>query len=647
MPQFRVRAMMDIVEEEAKKTYTEFKADYYTTDLNRVLKDPEVDAVYVCTHHNNHVPISISAAEAGKHIFCEKPLALTIEECRRMEETVKETRVQFMMGFPQRFSTLSQKAKELVPTDQTGVPKRYKKRLVTKDERQSKQTVTETREMAKTEKPNILFIFTDQHRLSAVGCYGETPCQTPNIDKLAQTGIRFETAYTVCPVCSPARATVMTGLYPHSHGVCSNVHNLGASVHELTDRPELLSRQLLALGYTCGYSGKWHLGTDRKTAFGSYNRPTLPKDVGFKGQSFPGHGGGGFNYPEYRQYLAEHGYEHKVTQPKEQGSRAFGRLTGVLEGPVESTVPYFLAENSINLMEQAGKAGQPFFVWHNFWGPHGPYFTTREFYDLYANVEIPEWPNFRWPSRAINGPHQVKIHPRAEQLTWEDWVEAIRYYYAFTSLIDSQIGRMVHCLDRTGQRQNTIIIFTADHGQALGSHGGLVDKGWHHFEEIQRIPFIVCMPETYYGEGLKPGDVLQEWVSLADVYPTILEFAGTDRRQVERHGRSIVPLLRREQVSWREAIFVEFNGVNSLAASMVSVRKRNLKYGWNCSNRDELYDLKADPHETTNLIHDPKHADAVIDMRKLIEAWMTEKQYPGMRTYQRSRQLTKHIWKKW
>jgi arylsulfatase A-like enzyme len=491
--------------------------------------------------------------------------------------------------------------------------------------------------MPQNSKPNILFIFTDQHRLSAVGCYGETPCQTPSIDRLAETGLRFETAYTVCPVCSPARSTLMTGVYPHTNGVCSNVHDLGASVHELTDRPDLLSRRMQSLGYRCGYSGKWHLGTDRETAFGSYNQRTLPKDVGFSGQNFPGHGGGGFRYPEYQQYLAEHGWEHEVKRARDPEVDLFYRSIGILQGPIESTVPYFLAENSINLMEEAREAEQPFFVWHNFWGPHGPYFATQDFYDRYADVEIPEWPNYRWPSRALNGPHQVKIHPYAEEASWEDWAEGLRYYYAFTSLIDSQIGRMIAYLDRTGLRENTIIIFTADHGETLGSHGGLTDKCWHHFEEIQRVPFVVWMPEKYYGEGLTPGDVLQEWVSLADVYPTILELAGAERESAERHGRSIVPLLKSQPVVWRDSIFVEFGGVNSLATSMVSVRKGGFKYGWNCSNRDELYDLDADRYETVNLIDDPRYADTVIKMRKLIEEWMIETQYPAIFMYQQSR----------
>jgi arylsulfatase A-like enzyme len=485
-----------------------------------------------------------------------------------------------------------------------------------------------------SKRPNILLIFTDQHRLSAVGCYGETPCQTPNLDRLAAEGLRFETAYTVCPVCSPARATIMTGLYPHAHGICSNVHNLGCSIHELTDRPTLLSRQLQAAGYQCGYSGKWHLGTDSTTAFGSSNQPSLPRDVGFEGQNFPGHGGGGFRYPEYKQYLAENGFEHKVYQLNKRPVRVWPY--GLLEGLVESTVPYFLAENTIKLMQAFQAAGQPFFMWHNFWGPHGPFYSPRAFYDLYESVEIPEWPTYRWPASQINGPHQVKLYPHPERLAWEDWAEAIRHYYAFTSLIDQQIGRMLDYLEESGLLENTIVIFTADHGQTLGSHGGLTDKGWHHFEEIQRIPTIVRLPERYDGGKRKRGEVLQEWISLADVYPSILELAGADLGS-KVHGRSFAPLLRGEPVEWRNTIFVEFNGVNNLATSMVTVRKGNWKYGWNCSNADELYDLAADPHETENRIDDPRCSAQVTEMRETLEAWMVETDYPGLSMYIQSR----------
>ena len=487
----------------------------------------------------------------------------------------------------------------------------------------------------KEQKPNIILILTDQHRLSAVGCYGNTPCKTPYFDKLAENGLRFETAYTVCPVCSPSRATIMTGLYPHSHGICSNVHNLGSSIHELTDREELLSRRLEKAGYLCGYTGKWHLGTDRKEIFHSKNTPSLPKDVGFKGQNFPGHGNGGFYYPEYKKYLSENGFEHKVYNVKKDYIKI--QEYGVLEGPVESTVPYFLAENTIKLIDDFKKKNKAFFIWHNFWGPHGPFYATREFYDLYKDVEIPEWPNYHWPSRKINGPHQVKIHPYVDKLRWEDWAEAIRHYYAFTSLIDQQVGRIIKHLEKTSLLESTIIIFTADHGQTLGSHGGLIDKGWHHFEEIQRIPLIIYLPEKYYKNGRKKGEVLKEWISLADLYPTILELADAEFNESEIHGKSFLPILKNEPVKERDTIFIEFNGVNSLATSMVTVRKDNFKYGWNCSNRDELYDLESDPYEVKNLIDNPRYLSKVKEMRKIIEEWMVETKYPGTDAYRRSR----------
>jgi arylsulfatase A-like enzyme len=489
--------------------------------------------------------------------------------------------------------------------------------------------------MGAHKQPNILLIFTDQHKLAALGCYGQTPCRTPNIDRLASEGIRFETAYTVCPVCSPARATIMTGLYPHAHGVCSNVHNLGASVHELADRPELLSRRLQAAGYQCGYTGKWHLGTGDEMVFGGRSVPSLPKDVGFLGQNFPGHGGGGFGYPEYKAYLTKHGFEHRVTRVDDRPTPVM--RYGILEGPVESTVPYFLAEHTIGLIDDLSTSKRPFFIWHNFWGPHGPYYSTREYYDLYREVEMPEWPNYRWPAREINRPHQVKVHPQAERLTWEDWAEGIRYYYAFTTLIDRQIGRILDHLDETGLREDTIVLFTADHGETLGTHGGLTDKGWHHFEEIQRIPFIVHMPERFYRDGVKPGDVLPEWVSLLDVYPTVLDIAGAASLPEPVHGRSLLPLLGKAETSWRDHILVEFNGVNSLATSMVSLRVGDLKYGWNCSNEDELYDLRNDPYEMHDLVADPSRAGEVREMRERIGEWMEETHYPGRLMYRQSR----------
>jgi len=487
------------------------------------------------------------------------------------------------------------------------------------------------------DRPNILLILTDQHRLSAVGCYGDTPCETPNLDRLAAEGTLFTTAYTACPVCSPARATIMTGQYPHRHGVCSNVHNLGCSTHELPDGPHLLSRRLAEQGYRCGYSGKWHLGTGAQRVFGAAVEGALPTTRGFEGQDFPGHGGGGFAFPEYRAYLEQGGWRHEVGQAPGASYEAAcnGIVYGTLAGPTESTVPHFLASHTIELIDRFGAAGDPFFIWHNFWGPHGPYYAPAEYFERYRDVEIPEWPNHRWPGAVGNAPHQVKLHPRREALTWEDWADAVRHYYAFTALIDEEIGRLIDHLEACGLIENTVILFSADHGETLGSHGGLTDKGWHHFEETHRLPCIARVPSRLGGSG--QAQVRPEWVSQLDLYPTILDLAGGQIVEGDVPGRSLAPLLRGESVPWRDRVFTEFNGVNNLATSMVTARRGSLKYGWNCSCADELYDLERDPWELRNVAAEPEYGAELLDMRRAVAEWMEQTGYPGLGMYAHSR----------
>ena len=487
----------------------------------------------------------------------------------------------------------------------------------------------------KQRQPNIILIFTDQHRLSGLGCYGKTPCLTPNIDRLSKQGVRFETAYTACPVCSPARASIMTGLHVHGHGICSNVHELGCSIQELADRPELLSRRLINAGYQCGYTGKWHLGTNKTETFGGPNNPSLPKDVGFQGQNFPGHGYGGFGFQEYKEYCTQNGFVHKVITKKT--SRPKVMPYGLLEGPVESTVPFFLTEHTINLIDQFHSSNRPFFIWHNFWGPHSPYYSTQEFYNMYKDVEIPKWPNFEFEARSINRPHRVKLHPKLEQLNWEDWAEGIRHYYAFVSLIDGQVGRILDHVENRGIAADTIIIFSADHGETLGSHGGLIDKGWNHFEEIQRIPLIIKDPRSNNRKTARCKSVQTEPVSLIDLYPTILDLADAEYTSTEIHGKSLYMLLNGRKTKLHENIYVEFNGVNSLSTTMITCRHGNLKYGWNCSSEDELYDLSEDPHEVHNLIDHPSSKGEADEMRGRIEEFMKETDHPSLFMYQKTR----------
>ena len=208
---------------------------------------------------------------------------------------------------------------------------------------------------------------------------------------------------------------------------------------------------------------------------------------------------------------------------------------------------------------------------------------------MYEDLDIPPWPDFGWDSLGVNGPHQVKVHPHARQLEWRDWADIIRYYYARTTDIDAQLGRIMHHLQERGLAENTVVIFTSDHGQTLGSHGGLVDKGWHHFEETHRIGLVIRDPRGWGAKGRRPGEVVGQWASLLDLYPTILDMAGAPCDAGAVHGRSLLPVLESRAADWRDEVFVEFWGVNGLATTMVTCRAGDLKYGWNCGSWDELY----------------------------------------------------------
>jgi len=502
------------------------------------------------------------------------------------------------------------------------------------------------------ENPNILLILTDQHRLSAVGAYGDTPCQTPNIDRLAREGVRFENTYTTCPVCAPSRASIITGQYPHNHGITSNTEDLETSLHELGDRPWLLSRRLEKAGYQLGYTGKWHLGTCQSELFGAKNQPCLPKDVGFAGQNFPGHGNGGWDFPEFRNYLSDRGLKHEVKPWSEPTRRV--RLdeqsAGELTQPIEGTVPYFLTEHTLSLIDEfiESDSSNPFFMWHNFWGPHEPYRVVTEYLDRYRDVEIPPWPNYEWPARQTPGPHQATISPVLvgnTELTWEDWATYIRYYYAFTTMIDNQIGRIIDHLKKRGLLDNTVVIFAGDHGESLGDHGGLFNKGWTHFEESQRIPFIIRMPD-----GSGSNTVSQELVSLVDFYPTILDLAGLDKECMNQprtptmkwpyenahsvDGHSVLPLVRGEKCQWRDSVVVEFHGLMHTPYTMRTLRQGHFKYGFNFAATDELYDLKNDPHEQVNLISDTTYTDILQDLRFKLRDWMVEMHDPVLYCYQ-------------
>ncbi len=223
--------------------------------------------------------------------------------------------------------------------------------------------------------PNVLVIHTDQQRIDTIGAYGSPICQTPHLDRFAESATVFEQAYTVCALCSPARATIYTGLYPHHHGMERNEI-------EFRDDARLISQDFREAGYGCGFVGKWHCGVEH-----------LPRDYGFEGMNVPGYGNCR-KTPEYRAYLERTGLPAPKIEADGAGWFNNTVLMGKLTGPVEASVPYFLAEETIATLRRYRAADQPFLIFLNFWGPHAPYLPSEPYASLYDPAAIPPWPNF-------------------------------------------------------------------------------------------------------------------------------------------------------------------------------------------------------------------------------------------------------------
>ncbi|MHC4871293.1 MAG: sulfatase-like hydrolase/transferase [Planctomycetota bacterium] len=482
-------------------------------------------------------------------------------------------------------------------------------------------------------KPNILFVFTDQHAKSSIGAYGSKFCKTPHLDSLAKGGVVFDNAYTTCPVCSPARASVQTGVYPFRHGMQTNIFQAGCMVHELPDRPYLLSRRLNEAGYKAGYTGKWHMGygkaafeddyynahifeIDRFRDFVDYpdeyrGATALPTALGYIGDDFPGHGAGGYFYPQYKEYLQENNLELKTTDLGEYGH--------VVTSGEETTIDYYLIERSREIISEMQDEGKPWFHMLNLWGPHEPYYPPQTYYDKYKDLDVPEWESFSEDQSEKPRIHKAK-RPGHD---WEHFQDELRLYYAYAEFVDAQIGRLFDWLKETGEWDNTVVIFSADHGDSMGVHGGLVDKSLHLYEETVSIPLVIKHPDNEIPHREK------RFANLTDIYAYIVDLAGLDVDVERCHGRSLKPLVHNEECSdWTDQVMVESSGLGPALHTSRMLRAGEWKYIFNCGGIDELYNLSEDPFEQNNQINNADAADILKDLQDRLGAWLEEKNDP-------------------
>ncbi|WP_159885638.1 sulfatase-like hydrolase/transferase [Paenibacillus puerhi] len=440
-------------------------------------------------------------------------------------------------------------------------------------------------------RPNILVLITDQQRADTIT--SDTPCEMPNMDMIKKKGVQFKRAYTTNAICSPARASLMTGLYPSRHGMVDCTHTVEPYRADLKPNLPMWSQQLRESGYTGGYFGKWHVERTEKLDTFGFDRYLFNDSEEYKSYR----NGLGM---EVRNYI-----DKKVVHHNGYRDRIF---YGVHDEPEEASEPYFLYQQGISFIQDMASSDKPWFSVISTLEPHDPFIVPKAFYDKYdpEKISLPE----SYDDDLQNKPG---LYRRLKSV-WKDLSEtdvrkAIACYYASCSLIDSQIGRILQALSETGQLDNTYIIFTSDHGELLGAHG-LFLKGVPAYEEVYNIPLVISGPH------IEP-TVSEAFVSLVDLAPTICEVTGSNVMPLI-DGSSLQPLLTGEAdlnaFPWNEA-YAEFHGQRFFYTQRI-VWHDKFKYIFNGFDFDELYDLQADPDERVNLAENQDYSDILEEMAK-------------------------------
>ena len=467
-------------------------------------------------------------------------------------------------------------------------------------------------------QPNVVVLMSDQQRLDTVSCYGlNEVCRTPHIDALAARGIRFDSAFTPTAICSPARASFYTGLYPHKHGVTANGLCLREGVRGL-------NHYLDEAGYRCGYAGKWHV-----------DEQTGPTGYGFAGQDFMGYAFPGADllpglqfgakprgHNPYADYLKERGFDppptvsHRFvgTNPSNQAQEMFA----LHEGPVESCIEYFVAEEATRVLDEVATGEEPFFLWANFWGPHSPSLVPEPYFSMYDPKAIPEHPGYA--ETFEKKPYRQQLIEKLWGLGdygWEGFQEIAARYFGHCTLIDDMVGRVVAHLERLGVLDDTIIVYTSDHGDCLGAHK-LIEKGEFMYDEIYRIPLVIAHPDCQ-----APGTACDEFVYLHEIMLSSLDAAGLDIPS-DLDGQSFLPAMEgRPFANGREEVYCVFDR-HFTVANQRMVRTRTHQFTFNSGDPGELYDLQRDPYQLDNVYGDPAYEAVRQDLMGRMDRYMEE-----------------------
>lgn len=460
-------------------------------------------------------------------------------------------------------------------------------------------------------RPNILHIMSDQQQWATI--MGRSECRTPNLDRLAKGGQLYERYYSPSAVCCPARAMIVSGAYHWHNGVYNQIHSAPSVHRDMNPDVVLYSQRLRDAGYHLGYVGKWHASWVRGPLQFGYHEIAgvhgCSRDV-LKGvEQNPDH----VERPKEKlRYTSTRKFEWP-------GSKPF-TMWGYTEGPEEATTPYYVAELAIRMMTRFAKGNQPWHLETHFLEPHDAYMPMKKYLDRYDPRSIPVPKSFYDTFQGKPGLH------RRESETWgkvteDDYRQGRAYYYAYVEQLDAQIGRILDALDKTGQADNTLVVFTTDHGDTVGAHRMWI-KGWIPYEECYRVPLIVRWPGM-----IQPGSRTRHLVQTHDLAHTYVEAAGAAKMPYA-DGRALQPLFAGpNRADWNDEIMCAYYGGEFLYTQRIAITGR-FKYVFNGFDYDELYDLQEDPLEMHNAIDDPKYRVHVDDMRARLYGMMNKFEDP-------------------
>ncbi|HEY2931551.1 MAG TPA: arylsulfatase [Acidobacteriota bacterium] len=449
------------------------------------------------------------------------------------------------------------------------------------------------------DRPNILFLMTDQHRADCVGSYGNRAIHTPNLDWMAREGVRFSRAYTSAPSCPPTRSAILTGLSPWHHGLLG--YGPIATLHRFE-----MPRALSEAGYYTIALGKMHFSCPERNYHGFHQMLLEEADRA--------------DSPDFRSdYRSWFWSEAPNLDPDATGLGWNDYRSKAFALPERLHIVRWIGDTAVRFLRTYNRP-KPFFLWVSIERPHSPYDPPKRFLRRYADAALPRPVVAKWAKRykQRSGPGYDIWHG---DLGSQQVLQSRRGYYGLVSFVDEQFGRIFEVLDQRGWIEETLIIHTADHGDMLGDH--FLWRKCQPYEASARIPMLMRWPKGLL--SAQRSQVVTQPVEARDILPTFLEAASVEPK-AKLDGRSLLSLVRERKAEWRQYIDLEHDICYAPENHWNALTDGHFKYIFHALNGEEqLFDLHRDPNELNDLASDPAYGSGLREWRRRLVNHLAER----------------------